>query len=75
MLKKSNLTRFLPGLIAGALAGFFYWKLYGCDGTCLITSSPVRSMLYFAVMGALVNNMFQRKQTKTTEPGEFPNNN
>ncbi|MBY0477348.1 MAG: hypothetical protein K2Q24_06855 [Chitinophagaceae bacterium] len=64
MLKRLNLKWILPGLIAGAIAGFFYWKFYGCDGTCLITSSPVRSMIYFGVMGVLVNKMFQPKQTK-----------
>ncbi len=73
MLKRLNLKWILPGLITGAIAGFFYWKFYGCDGTCLITSSPVRSMLYFSVMGALVNKMFQPKQTK--EPDEVSNNN
>jgi hypothetical protein len=54
----------LPGMVLGAIGGFVYWKFYGCDGTCLITSSPVRSILYFGVMGAIANSMFQPKQTK-----------
>ena len=57
----------LPGLLLGAIGGFFYWKFYGCNGTCLITSSPVKSMIYFGVMGAIVNSMFKPKQQETKE--------
>jgi phage shock protein E len=67
MLKRSNLKWLLPGLLIGAVAGFFYWKFYGCNGTCLITSSPLKSILYFSVMGALVNNMFKPQQKQTDE--------
>ena len=67
MLKRSNLKWLLPGLVIGAVAGFFYWKFYGCNGTCLITSSPLKSILYFTVMGALVNNMFKPQQKQTDE--------
>jgi hypothetical protein len=66
MLKRSILKWYIPGLVAGAVAGYFYWKFYGCDGTCLITSSPVRSSIYFAVMGTIVNSMFKPQQKKTT---------
>lgn len=59
-----NLLWFLPGIILGAATGYFYWKFYGCDGTCMITSSPVRSMLYFSVMGILVNQMFKPSEAK-----------
>ena len=65
----------LPGLVLGAIGGFFYWKFYGCDGTCLITSSPVRSMIYFGVMGAIVNSMFKPKPKESKEPVEVSNNN
>ena len=67
MLKRSNLKWLLPGLVIGAVAGFFYWKFYGCNGTCLITSSPLKSILYFSVMGALVNNMFKPQQKQSDE--------
>jgi hypothetical protein len=50
---------FVPGAVAGGIAGFFYWKYFGCNGTCMITSNPFRTVIYFAVMGALVNQMFQ----------------
>lgn len=67
MLKRSNLKWLLPGLLIGAVAGFLYWKFYGCNGTCLITSSPLKSILYFSVMGALVNNMFKPQQKQSDE--------
>lgn len=67
MLKRSNLKWLLPGLVIGAVAGFFYWKFYGCNGTCLITSSPLKSILYFSVMGALINNMFKPQQKQSDE--------
>lgn len=51
----------LMGATVGAVAGFFYWKFIGCSGgTCMITSSPRNSTLYFAVMGGLLFNLFKR---------------
>jgi hypothetical protein len=44
---------------AGAAAGFLYWYYVGCNsGSCAITSSPVNSAIYGAVMGGLLLNMF-----------------
>lgn len=65
LLKKS--VWYLPGAAIGAIGGYFYWKYFGCNGTCLITSSPVRSIIYFAVMGTLVNSMFQSNRKKAAE--------
>jgi hypothetical protein len=62
-----NLWWIIPGMIAGGIGGYFYWKFYGCDGTCLITSSPVRSVIYFAGMGVLVNQMFKPSRKSTTD--------
>jgi hypothetical protein len=59
---------FIPGIILGAIAGYIYYYFWGCDGTCLITSSPVKSTIYGAFMGGLLNNMFKpaKKETNTT---------
>ncbi|NBR55480.1 MAG: hypothetical protein EBU05_00105 [Chitinophagia bacterium] len=47
--------RDLIGITLGAVAGFLYWKFVGCSsGTCMITSKPINSTLYGAVMGFLV---------------------
>ena len=52
-LKKNRLT--FIGLVIGAVGGFLYWKYVGCtSGTCPITSSPVNSTLWGAIMGGLL---------------------
>lgn len=69
MLKKLLKKIWLPatGALIGALAGYLYWKNVGCDsGTCMITSKPVNSTLYFAMMGAILFSMFQPSSKKTT---------
>lgn len=54
-------TLYLSGAVVGGVAGFFYWKNFGCaDGSCMITSRPYNSILYFSIMGALLFGMFIR---------------
>lgn len=49
----------LAGAALGAIAGWLYWQFVGCDsGGCAITSSPVNSSIYGAVMGGLTGNLF-----------------
>lgn len=63
----SNNLLYIIGAVAGAVAGYLYWQQIGCaSGTCAITSKPVNSTLYGAVMGALLFGMF-KKQTKKQE--------
>ena len=60
--KKNWLT--FAGLAIGAIGGFLYWKYVGCTtGTCPITSSPVNSTLWGAVMGGLLLNLFKTDST------------
>jgi hypothetical protein len=55
------------GVLVGAIAGYFYWQQIGCaSGNCVITSNPVNSILYGALMGGLLFGMFKTK-TKTTK--------
>ena len=60
---------YLVGAIVGAVAGFFYWKQIGCaSGTCPISSKPLNSSLYGALMGALLLSLFEtRKADKKVE--------
>lgn len=52
----------LIGIGVGALAGFLYWQHIGClSGTCAITSSPVNSTLYGALMGGLLAGTFKKE--------------
>lgn len=56
------------GVMLGAIGGFLYYYYVGCaSGTCGITSSPVNSTLYFAVMGGLVMNLIKPETKKSTE--------
>jgi hypothetical protein len=53
------------GIFVGALAGYFYWKYVGCaTGTCPITSSPVVSTIYGAIIGGLTGGLFSKTTTK-----------
>jgi hypothetical protein len=53
------------GIAIGALAGYAYYFYVGCaSGTCAITSKPLNSTLYGAVMGGLVFNMFVKDTKK-----------
>jgi hypothetical protein len=53
----------LIGIAFGAVAGFLYWKFIGCSsGTCAITSKPLNSTLYGALMGFLVAGIFKKEQ-------------
>ena len=59
--KRRAMVITLIGIAAGALIGFLYFKLVGCrTGTCPLTSSPVRSVLYWALIGGLAASGFGR---------------
>jgi hypothetical protein len=51
----------LIGIAAGAVVGFLYFRLVGCrSGSCPLTSNPVRSVLYWALIGGLAASGFGR---------------
>lgn len=57
----------MMGILLGAVAGYYYWQFVGCSsGTCPITSKPLNSTLYGAVMGGLLFSMFQKDKNVTT---------
>jgi len=70
-MKKYKLE--LIGVALGSFAGWSYWYFVGCaSGTCAITSSPINSSLYGAMMGGIILSMFKKdkkqessNQTKT----------
>ena len=51
----NRIKLFLP-LFLGALGGFLYYKLIGCNGSCAITGSPVNSTLYGSLMGLILTD-------------------
>jgi len=53
----------IAGIISGAVIGFVYWKLVGCNsGTCTITSKWHNSTAYGAVIGGLFLSIFKNKK-------------
>ncbi len=59
MIFKNKLT--ILGILIGAGAGYLYYHFVGCaSGTCLITSKPVNSTLYGALMGGLLFSMLKK---------------
>ena len=64
MTKKAILITGI-GIAIGAIAGYLYYFYIGCvSGTCAITSKPLNSTLYGALMGELVFNMFVKSHKK-----------
>lgn len=54
----------MAGIIIGAVTGYLYWKEVGCaSGTCLITSKPLNSSLYGALMGFLIFGLFKKENS------------
>jgi hypothetical protein len=64
--KKYKLT--IIGVILGAIGGYLYYHFVGCNsGTCAITSRPVNSTLYGALMGGLLLNIFKKENKRITK--------
>ncbi|WP_353196040.1 DUF6132 family protein [Parapedobacter defluvii] len=62
-VKRHLLT--IIGVAIGATAGYLYWKFIGCStGTCAITSKPLNSTLYGALLvGLLFSTVQKNKKT------------
>ncbi len=58
MLNKYKME--VAGILIGAIAGWCYWYFVGCaSGQCMITSKPINSSVYGAIMGYLVFSMLK----------------
>ncbi|MFB9053989.1 DUF6132 family protein [Formosa undariae] len=56
----------LIGVLIGAIVGYLYYHFVGCmTDTCAMTSRPLNSTLYGALLGGLVCNMFHKEKSKT----------
>ena len=59
------------GIVVGAIGGFLYYYYIGCaSGTCPITSKPLNSTIYGAVMGSLLFGFFQPDKSKQVSSPE-----
>ena len=64
MTKKAILITGI-GIVVGAIAGYLYYFYLGCvTGSCTITSKPLNSTLYGALMGGLIFNIFIKSPKK-----------
>ncbi len=61
LIRKYGLA--IAGLVVGSIGGYLYYQYVGCAGnTCPITSRPLNSTIYGAVMGVLLFTAFQNNK-------------
>ncbi len=59
-MRFTMILRIIIGIIVGGGLGFGWYMLVGCPtGTCLLTSNPIITTIYGAVLGALVAGSFR----------------
>ena len=57
---KHRLT--IIGILIGTIGGYAYYHFVGCsNGTCPITSKPLNSTIYGAVLGGLLFSSFKKE--------------
>jgi len=62
---KKHLLKIIGSLVGG-VGGFAYYHFVGCtSGTCPITSNPYISIIYGALLGYLLLDMFKKKEHGT----------
>ena len=50
-----TILKILIGAVIGGIIGFIYQKLIGCStGTCPLTKTPLRSTIYWALLGVMI---------------------
>lgn len=53
----------IAGVIIGSLLGFLHWYFVGCSsGSCMITSKPLNSTLYGALVGGVLGSVIFEKE-------------
>lgn len=63
----------LIGAFVGGIAGYIYYWQVGCvTGSCAITSKPVNSTVYFAVMGAMAFSIAKPEKKKDSDVPQEP---
>jgi xanthine/uracil permease len=65
----------MAGILVGALVGYIYYHYVGClSGTCPITSNPYRMMIYGALVGYLLFDLFSAIKKQRMQNKIFNNN-
>lgn len=68
----------ITGILLGTLGGYLYYHFVGCvSGTCPITSNPYNMMIYGAVLGYLLSELFSEgiKGRQLKKANEISENN
>ena len=66
LILKYKLT--IIGVLIGSVAGYLYFYYIGCSsGMCPITSRPLNSTLYGALLGGLLFSSFE-KENRPADP-------
>ncbi|TXK45847.1 hypothetical protein FVR03_11690 [Pontibacter qinzhouensis] len=55
-------TKLVLSMLIGAISGYLFYAFYGCDGSCMISSSPLNSTLYGTAAGAILSRRFAAKK-------------
>ena len=65
----------ITGVAVGVLGGYLYYYYVGCvSGTCPITSNPYRMMIYGALIGYLLFDIFSKDDSsKKKQENVTPN--
>lgn len=65
----------IAGVAVGVLGGYLYYYYVGCvSGTCPITSNPYRMMIYGALVGYLLFDIFSKDgSSKKKQENVTPN--
>jgi len=61
----------IAGIVTGGIGGYLYYHFIGCNnGTCPITSNPYLTIIWGALIGYLVFDMFKKKEKKEQNDGK-----
>jgi hypothetical protein len=64
----ANYKLAMIGILVGGIGGYAYYHFVGCvSGSCPITSQPINSTAYGAVMGAFLFSGFKREKNNRDE--------
>ena len=55
-------VRIVIFVAAGALAGLGWYYLFGCSGSCAVTSRPWVTMAYVGIIGGLLGLVTEKKK-------------
>lgn len=67
-LKDLFALKHIIGIVAGGVAGFFYYYFVGCaSGACALKSNPYYNIILGILLGYLVADLFKKKKTNNPQ--------